>query len=69
MEKDEEKRRTLADYKIWNKKLIGKGSYADVKLARDMITKVKVALKIYEKSRLNCAKRRQNVLREIKILK
>ena len=45
------------------------GSYADVKLARDMITKQKVALKIYEKNRLNSKKRRQNVLREIQLLR
>ena len=68
-EGDQAVRRSLADFKIWNKQLIGKGkasihmkstllisplgSYADVKLARDTISKRKVALKIYEKNRLH----------------
>ena len=35
----------MTDFKIG--KLIGKGSYANVKIAKDMIIKKKVAMKIY----------------------
>ena len=42
--------KTILDYR--QGKLIGKGSYAMVKIARDRTTREKVAMKIYEKSKL-----------------
>jgi serine/threonine protein kinase len=40
-----------------------------VKIARDLITRKKVAMKIYTKHKLNTVKRIRNLKREISILK
>lgn len=56
----------LKDYT--NIKLIGKGAYAEVKEGIHKLTKDKVALKIYEKSRLYDPMKKDNVIREIRIL-
>jgi serine/threonine protein kinase len=44
---NEETKREMTDFKIG--KLIGKGSYANVKIAKDMIINKRVAMKIYKK--------------------
>lgn len=57
---------SLASYK--GLKSIGKGAYAEVKEGIHKDTKEKVALKIYDKNTLFDPMRKNNVLREIKIL-
>jgi len=49
-------------------KIIGQGSYAVVRLATDKNTNEKVAIKTYEKFKLNDVHKRKNVKREISIL-
>jgi tRNA A-37 threonylcarbamoyl transferase component Bud32 len=49
-------------------KVIGSGSYAVVRLAKDEQTNVKYAIKTYDKYKLFDANRRKNVRREISIL-
>ena len=56
----------IDNYLIGNQ--IGKGAYASVRLAIHRPTYNKVALKIYEKSKLISPQRRKNVRREILIL-
>ena len=56
----------LDRYKLGD--IIGKGSYAVVKLAEDTYTNKKVAIKTYDKFRLIDPQRRMNVKREIEIL-
>ena len=46
-------------------KEIGKGSYAIVKLAKDLETGEEVAIKIYDKSKLIDNLKKNNVKREI----
>ena len=48
--------------------IIGKGSYAVVRIAEDTYTNKKVAIKTYDKFRLIDPQRRMNVKREIEIL-
>ncbi|CAD8160254.1 unnamed protein product [Paramecium pentaurelia] len=48
---------------------LGQGSYATVKLARDKFTEKLIAIKIYSKSKLCNQQRRQQLKREIHILK
>ena len=67
-EKDESKQRFMDDFKI-KRKNIGQGSYGEVKLARDLVNNELVALKIYEKFRMNTKKKRRNVVREIQLLR
>ena len=50
-------------------KSLGKGSYGEVKLAIDKITREKYAIKIYPKKILDDPKKRKNIENEIKILK
>lgn len=57
----------LENYKIWSD--IGRGSYAVVKFATQKATGQKVAIKIYEKSKLVEPFREKSVKNEIKILK
>lgn len=49
-------------------KPLGKGAYADVKEGVHEVTKERVALKMYRKSLLQDTMKKNNVLREIKIL-
>ena len=48
--------------------ILGKGSYAIVKLGIDKLTKEKVAIKTYEKFKLFDPQKKKNVQREISIL-
>lgn len=57
----------LDDYKIGN--IIGKGSYAVVRLCTNKQTSKSVAIKTYDKSKLTDHLKKQSVDREIKILK
>jgi serine/threonine protein kinase len=50
-------------------KLLGKGSYGEVKLAIDKLTLKKYALKIYSKKTLEDPKKKSNIENEITILK
>ena len=50
-------------------KLLGKGSYGEVKLAIDKISLKKYAIKIYPKKILEDPKKKNNIENEIKILK
>ena len=56
----------LGDYEIHE--VIGKGSYALVKLIVDKSTKEKYAVKIYKKESLNDSVKKKNLKKEIKIL-
>lgn len=56
----------IDNYEI--EKSLGKGSYAIVYLAKDIGTKEKVAIKVYEKSKLYNKTRRTIVEREIQVL-
>ena len=56
----------IDNYEI--EKSLGKGSYAIVYLAKDVGTKEKVAIKVYEKSKLYNKTRRTIVEREIQVL-
>ena len=61
----------MVKYNIKDLKLIliiGQGSYAVVRLATDKNTNEKVAIKTYEKFKLNDVHKRKNVKREISIL-
>ncbi|CAD8064456.1 unnamed protein product [Paramecium sonneborni] len=49
--------------------ILGQGSYATVKLARDKLTEKLIAIKIYSKAKLCNQQRRQSLKREIHILK
>ena len=49
-------------------KSLGKGSYGEVKLAIDKITRKKYAIKIYPKKIMDDPKKRRNIENEIKIL-
>ncbi|EAR86254.2 Serine/Threonine kinase domain protein (macronuclear) [Tetrahymena thermophila SB210] len=57
----------LDNYKLGP--LIGKGSYATVRLATDLATNEQVAIKFYEKFKLFDPQKKKNVQREISILK
>jgi serine/threonine protein kinase len=48
--------------------VIGKGSYAYVRLARDRESGASVAIKTYDRARLNDNQKKDNVRREISIL-
>ena len=50
-------------------KSLGKGSYGEVKLAVDKITRKKFAIKIYPKKIMDDPKKKRNIENEIKILK
>jgi len=56
----------VENYKL--DKVLGQGSYAVVRLAIDKETSEKVAIKTYEKFKLNDVHKRKNVKREISIL-
>ena len=49
-------------------KVIGTGSYAVVRIAKDEITGIKYAIKTYDKYKLYDVNKRKNVRREINIL-
>lgn len=49
-------------------KQIGQGAYASVRVALHRSTNVKVAIKIYEKVKIEDPQRRKSVWREIKVL-
>ena len=55
----------LANYEIG--KVLGKGSYAVVSLATSLKTRIKVAIKTYDKSKLYNKTRRTIVEREIQV--
>ena len=57
----------LAKYEIGN--VLGKGAYAIVKIVTNIKTKIKYAMKIYEKEKLNDNSKKKCVYREIEILK
>ena len=57
----------IEDYNIG--KEIGKGAYASVKSCINKISGMKLAVKIYEKIRLNDVYKRSAVKREIEVLK
>ena len=62
-----------ADYKkvidgLIIEKVIGTGSYAVVRVAKDEITEIKYAIKTYDKYKLFDVNKRKNVRREIIIL-
>jgi MAP/microtubule affinity-regulating kinase len=57
----------LENYQFWSD--LGRGSYALVKFATNTKTGEKVAIKIYEKSKLEDPMLRKNLSREIKVLK
>ena len=48
---------------------LGQGSYAQVRVAQDTLTQEKVAIKMYDKFKLMDTTRKNNVKREIQILK
>ena len=56
----------IEDYIIG--KVIGKGSYANVHIAINKISKKKTALKVYEKTKINTCQRVKSLMNEIKIL-
>ena len=57
----------ISDYSVTS--LLGKGSYASVKLATHKETGMQVAIKIYEKMKINLhSEVRKSISREIKIL-
>jgi serine/threonine protein kinase len=60
-------RANLDDYEI--EKLIGKGSYALVKLAKNKISGLYFAIKTYERSKLTDPLKKQSVEREISLLR
>lgn len=53
-------------YKVGSK--VGQGAYASVRVAIDLATNQKVAIKIYEKAKIKDLQRRKGVRREIEIL-
>ena len=58
--------------KYWvneNLNILGRGSYAVVRLSTQKNSKEKFAIKIYEKIRINDSMKMQNVKREILLLK
>ncbi|CAD8208063.1 unnamed protein product [Paramecium pentaurelia] len=55
-----------AQYKVGSR--IGQGAYASVRVAIQIETGIKVAIKIYEKSKIRDLQRRKGVRREIEIL-
>lgn len=57
---------SIEEYQIG--KPIGKGAYAEVRLAIHKSTKHKLAIKIYEKSRMKDSGWKRAVLKEIRIL-
>jgi serine/threonine protein kinase len=57
----------ITDYQF--SKLLGKGSYAQVRLATHRKSKATVAIKTYEKTKLADPLKRNSVEREIKALK
>ena len=61
-----ENKLNVENYKL--DKVLGQGSYAVVRLAIDKETNEKVAIKTYEKFKLNDVHKRKNVKREISIL-
>ena len=64
---DELKNATMNDFEVIE--ITGKGAYSTVKKAINTKTREMVALKIYEKRKLPSEAMKNNILREIKILK
>jgi len=59
----------LEDRYCLTNQVIGRGSYATVKLGRDKISQRKVAIKVYEKQKLETSsQRRSNLVQEIQNL-
>ncbi|OMJ74543.1 hypothetical protein SteCoe_26504 [Stentor coeruleus] len=57
----------LENYNIWSD--IGRGSYAVVKFATQKVTGQKLAIKIYEKQKIQDPMRQKSINREVKIMK
>jgi serine/threonine protein kinase len=60
------KRASIHDYEMGSK--LGEGSYAIVRQCRNKITNDKIAMKIYDKNRLNNNEKKRSVSREISLL-